>query len=155
MTLARLFAVAILLSSAVAFAQDQLQAKQGPLNFGSLDRPVLAQDAQATPSEPWRIVPSTDHVQAGDNGTGLLHLDDESPKPTQLQSANTTQLPAFDFARDGQLPVDVTCFTIRSYVMARDQKGSDATHLVHYSTCQPTNRYRLRTAQIQEVPAER
>ncbi len=155
MTLARVLALALLLVSAVAFAQDQLQAKQGPLNFGSLDRPLLAQDAKTTPSEPWRIVPKADHFQAADNDKGLLHLDDESPNTTQLQSANTTQLPAFDLARDGQLPVDVTCFTIRSYVMARDQKGSDATHLVRYSTCQPSGRYRLRTAQIQAVPAER
>lgn len=41
---------------------------------------------------------------------------------------------------------DTTCYAIRSYVFARDDKDSDSTHLVRYSTCQPANRYRLRTA---------
>lgn len=35
------------------------------------------------------------------------------------------------------------CYSIRSYVVARDSKDSDATHLVGYSTCRPANRYRV------------
>jgi len=41
---------------------------------------------------------------------------------------------------------DSTCYTIRTYVFSRDDKDSDSTHLVGYSTCQPASRYRLRTA---------
>ena len=40
---------------------------------------------------------------------------------------------------------DSTCYVISSYVVARDQKNSDSTHLVGYSTCQPANRYRLKS----------
>lgn len=37
------------------------------------------------------------------------------------------------------------CYTIRSYVVARDSKDSDSTHFVRSSTCQPASRYRVRT----------
>ena len=44
--------------------------------------------------------------------------------------------------------VGPTCYTIRGYVVARDSKDSDSTHPVGYSTCQPSNRYRVRSADI-------
>ncbi len=50
------------------------------------------------------------------------------------------------FDMDGQLADDTLCYAIRSYVVARDSKGSDSTHPVGYSTCQKASRYRLRTA---------
>lgn len=31
------------------------------------------------------------------------------------------------------------CFKMRTYVMARDSKDSDSTHLVRYTTCTPAN----------------
>ncbi len=46
------------------------------------------------------------------------------------------------------LDTDTTCFAIRSYVVARDSKDSDSTHPAGYSTCQPSNRYRVRSAEI-------
>jgi hypothetical protein len=42
----------------------------------------------------------------------------------------------------------ITCLKLRSYVVARDSKNSDSTHLVSYSTCQPTSRYGLKTTEI-------
>lgn len=53
------------------------------------------------------------------------------------------------------IPGDVMCLKIRSYVMARDSRDSDSTHLVGYSTCQPASRYRLRTTQLQTDPSDR
>ncbi|HEV2470470.1 MAG TPA: hypothetical protein VGS78_14865 [Candidatus Sulfotelmatobacter sp.] len=48
------------------------------------------------------------------------------------------------------------CYSIRSYVVARDSKNSDATHLVGYSTCRPANRYRVwKTAQPNAVQLTR
>jgi hypothetical protein len=46
---------------------------------------------------------------------------------------------------DGPLDGDTTCYTIRSYVVARDSKDSDSTHMTGYSTCQPASRYRVKT----------
>ncbi len=42
---------------------------------------------------------------------------------------------------------DVTCLKIRSYVMKRDTKDSDSTHLVGYSTCQPARKFQVRTVE--------
>lgn len=43
---------------------------------------------------------------------------------------------------------DTVCYFIRSYVVARDNKDSDSTHPVSSSTCQPINRYGLRSADL-------
>lgn len=55
----------------------------------------------------------------------------------------------FMLTPDGQLAVDSTCYTMRSYVVARDNRQSDSTHFVRYSTCQPASKYRLKTAEIE------
>ncbi|HUO14149.1 MAG TPA: hypothetical protein VMX38_04115 [Verrucomicrobiae bacterium] len=39
---------------------------------------------------------------------------------------------------------DTYCLKIRSYVVKRDSKDSDATHLVSYSTCQPAFKFQVR-----------
>jgi hypothetical protein len=43
---------------------------------------------------------------------------------------------------------DKVCFSIRSYVVARDSKDSDATHPVGSSTCQPASRYGVKSADL-------
>jgi hypothetical protein len=48
-----------------------------------------------------------------------------------------------------------TCYSIRSYVVARDSKDSDSTHLAGYSTCQPATRYGLKTTEIRSATADR
>jgi hypothetical protein len=50
---------------------------------------------------------------------------------------------------------DRTCLTMRSYVVARDSKDSDSTHLVSYSTCQPGARYQVRTTEMRLVSPDR
>jgi len=53
-------------------------------------------------------------------------------------------------------PIDDTvCYKIRSYVVARDRKGSDSVHPVGYSTCQPAAKYRLRVTQMTADSAQR
>jgi hypothetical protein len=47
---------------------------------------------------------------------------------------------------------DVYCLMIRSYVVARDSKDSDATHFVRSSTCQLASKYRVKTTQSVEEP---
>jgi hypothetical protein len=47
---------------------------------------------------------------------------------------------------DMPLQGDDICYTIRSYVVARDSKDSDSTHPVKSSTCLPGSRYHLKTA---------
>jgi hypothetical protein len=40
------------------------------------------------------------------------------------------------------------CMKMRTYVMARDEKGSDATHAVKYLTCVPAWKYEVRKADL-------
>jgi len=51
--------------------------------------------------------------------------------------------------------VGPTCYAIRSYVVARDSKDSDSTHPAGYSTCQPSNRYRVKRADLRVVSGDR
>ncbi len=39
---------------------------------------------------------------------------------------------------------DNVCYTMRSYIVARESRDSDSTKLVGYSTCQPSSKYELR-----------
>ncbi len=48
-----------------------------------------------------------------------------------------------------------TCYFIRSYLMARDSKDSDSTHLVGTSTCQPARQYGLKTTEAQPHALQR
>lgn len=52
-------------------------------------------------------------------------------------------------AASKKLLEDATCYVISSYLVARDEKNSDSTHLVGHSTCQPANRYGLKSAEMQ------
>ena len=60
-------------------------------------------------------------------------------KVLDVQQGDNFAIPPYSFA-------DHYCLKMRSYLMARDGKNSDSTHLVGYSTCLPASRYRLRTA---------
>ena len=39
---------------------------------------------------------------------------------------------------------DNVCYTMRSYIVARENRDSDSTKLVGYSTCQPSSKYELK-----------
>jgi hypothetical protein len=53
-----------------------------------------------------------------------------------------------------QVPdTDHVCFTMRTYVVARDRKDSDSTHLVRYSTCTPANSRGVK--RVAQPPVER
>jgi hypothetical protein len=53
------------------------------------------------------------------------------------------------------LDSDVTCYTIRTYVVARDSKDSDSTHPAGYSTCQPSAQYQLKTTVLRSDSPEK
>jgi len=55
---------------------------------------------------------------------------------------------------DGQPLGDTFCLKMRSYKVARDHPGSDATHAVGYSTCQPAARFRTYTVKGVILPEQ-
>jgi hypothetical protein len=161
MTLARLLVV-LFVCSLPAFAQDQPSGQQpleGQPYSGRVLPPVSgSMNASATPAEPWRIMPnrpsefssdSMDRMRVDqyvlDQGKGDFHSgrSKESKTRTLVMGLN------------GPLDTDATCFTIRSYVVARDSKNSDSTHPAGYSTCQPASRYRLKTTVEGQVSLQR
>jgi hypothetical protein len=162
MTLARLLAATLLVCGAPALAQNQqLLASPAP---GNIHRdpgvvtffPCCA--AAATPTEPWRIVP--DHaVDGGKNPLDRLPNYDYKDFHFKDGRAHILRPNAdagmFNSSLESQLNADVTCYSIRSYVVARDAKDSDSTHPTGYSTCLPSDRYHVKSAEIRlESPSE-
>jgi len=151
MPVARLLAVLLLVSSASAFAQ-----KLGDPFIGSTQAAESSKSAEVTPSEPWRIIPNQ---PADGAGRGLLNRlrigQDDEYKVFQFKGDGRSPILSLDADTvsrlEGQLGADTTCYAIRSYVVARDDKDSDSTHPVRSSTCQPASRYRLRNAPAEPV----
>jgi hypothetical protein len=158
MTLARLLTAALVLCSLPAFTQDQRPLKQDELwrpgaglsrcfPAGRYSFPSL--DTTATPSEPWRIGLS----RPADLGFGQNALD-----PKRLDQYRLDRVQGDPRIRHFKLDAsdaDTTCYTIRSYVVARDSKDSDSTHPAGYSTCRPSNRYQVRSAEIRVESSDR
>jgi len=63
--------------------------------------------------------------------------------------------PSRDLSPEASLGDDFSCFTMRSYIMARDDKTSDATHLVRQVKCTPARKFSVKSAVVRVVaPAE-
>ncbi len=93
-----------------------------------------------------------------DQGTSAWNLSPDSTKNFVATNPSLGVLSPNDpmsFASPGQRLDDTVCYTIRSYVVARDSKDSDSVHPVGYSTCQPSNRYRLRTTESKKPSLKR
>lgn len=147
MTPTRLLAAFVLLCSVCVLAQDD-QQKNTPL-AGQTELSAAMQNAGSA-SEPWKIVPDGSST-AGIPQDPLARLEASQPPLYRNQPPASK---AFFFPSPGSrgfhnypdvLADNDTCYAIRSYVVARDSKGSDSTHLVRYSTCQPAKQYQLRT----------
>ena len=127
MRIGRLLLPVLFLGSLPAFTQDQPVKRSNQEQTPAVHNPATTQS-----TEPSRIIPKA-------NGGQSLVLG-INPDITRK---------AIVVSPDGPLVAEMTCYSIRSYVVARDSKKSDSTHPVSYSTCQPANRYRLKTADAQ------
>lgn len=142
MTLARLFLAALLVCSLPAFTQDQqLGAAQNLDNFSAF---VTNRDVAT--AEPWRIMPNRPSDLSSDS-LDRMRLDQYvlDRGKDDFRSGRSKEDKARTLVMGLNGPLDATCFTMRSYVVARDSKDSDSTHPTGYSTCQAASRYRVRT----------
>jgi len=153
MTLTRLLCASLVVCSALAFAQTKTDSLAVSDHIAATNK--LATVAS---SEPWRIIPNQP-VRAISGSDALDRLQVDKYKVSRSKSDTRTLLlgPEADAGMilsglDGQLDADIDCLKIRSYVVARDSKDSDSTHLVRYSTCQPASRYRLKTTELRSSP---
>lgn len=150
----RLSLSALLLCSLSAFAQNQWGERPPHVFFREGDL-----QSAATPSEPWRIVPNQPpNLNSAPDARAEWRIDDFKAFRGRRLGDDAEQLLSKSLetlaAQDG-LERDTTCYTIRSYVVARDSKDSDATHAAGYSTCQPSTRFRLKsTVEQLRIPAK-
>jgi hypothetical protein len=100
--------------------------------------------------------PSTSPAPAASSQTSSQssHADAAKPNPDGadleaevLARAKANLDKGILISQDGQGLGDTFCFTMRTYVVARDNENSDAVHPVSYSTCQTSSRYHLKTTQ--------
>jgi hypothetical protein len=130
----RFLLVALCLCSMAAFAQDH-SLLSGDADRNAQQVPDFRTPPASTQSEPWRILPKSD----SDKDKNLILMTPElGPKGIALTPG-------------GPLAPETMCYSIRSYVVARDHKHSDSVHPVGYTTCVPASRYRLKTADVQIV----
>lgn len=128
MPLSRFLAIALIIFPLTAYGQ----IKQNDTAS------TTQQTATTTAPEPWRILPN------------------DLSKIGSLPSGDSIVLQPNDFiASSGGTLGDSYCLKIRSYVVARDSKDSESTHPVHYSTCQPASRYRVKSIELQAQPQSR
>jgi hypothetical protein len=113
----------------------------------------LASLVSASASEPPQ--PSLDST-APSARPDLLNSDANAIAIDKFRPAN--ERPKFDFRNlsSVHLPEDATkvCYMMRSYIVAREDRDSDSTRLVGYSTCQPSLNYELRTTGSKPDPKE-
>ena len=144
MTSIRLVAAVVLLCCGLAFAQGN-QEKSVP-SSGSA---ALLADSGAT--ENWDVTADlSNKAVPQDPLTRLESLDSnqfptfKKDPPPGLRVFYMPDIGSFVIPPDGG-PDGSICLKIRSYVMRRDSKNSDSTHLAGYSTCQPARKFQLRT----------
>jgi hypothetical protein len=148
MTLIKALAAALLLCSLPSIGQVTTQPNS--------TEDLGAKAAQ--PAEPWRIV-RTDSAPETPFGRILSgHANANAVNKDESFNLHLIPVPAGDKIAlwpEGEYGGDSVCFTIRSYVVARDDKNSDSVHPVGYSTCQPATRYRLKKAVMQAEPSDK
>ena len=157
MPVARLLAIALLASTAIAFAQVQ----SGLLPDRAVNGKDVSTPAGQTQREPWQIIPDL-------TSEPLLPLSPQSHAGSMpghrltheegfrfFMNTPTSQSPLITLLPDGEYTTDSICYAIRSYVVARDDKDSDSTHPVDSSTCQPASHYRVKKAQAESGSSDR
>ena len=158
MTLIRLLLASLLLCSLSAFSQDQ-KIGTALVPGNDISSYVANQDAAVTPSEPWKIIPNRASAQSLDSADRIrvdqFRLDQGQVDLRTGKSKPEAKTRTLALGLDGRLDDDATCYTMRSYVVARDSKDSDSTHLTGYSTCQRATKYRLKTTEQRPVQLER
>lgn len=148
MHLARLLPIALLVCSVPVLTQ--VQPLSGPLAT------LAAQDhsSQVTSPDPWKVVPNLPpDLNSGRDTQDSMRIDQFrilDPSNGSLIALNPNPKTRVLVLPYGQPDGDTTCYAIRSYVVERDSKDSDSTHLAGYSTCQRANRFRMKNAEVRQ-----
>jgi hypothetical protein len=151
MTPSPFLAAVLMMCSAPAFAQTKTDS------LAASDHVAANKLATVASSEPWKIIPNQSLDATSGRNPDSLQVDKYKVSRSKNDTRTFLLGPEADAgmilsALGGELDADIDCLKIRSYVVARDSKDSDSTHLVRYSTCQPASRYRLKTTELRSGP---
>lgn len=141
MPLVRLLAIVSLLCPVWSFAQAALEPPQSS-TFRSTESGIGSDS-----SDPWRILPklSTDDRPVINSQTRFaneyVYLTDRDGSSHIVKRSDLNE---GLISEDSSMMFGAACFSIRSYVVARDSKYSDSTHLVRSSTCVPASKYKMK-----------
>jgi hypothetical protein len=96
---------------------------------------------------------AADDPQSTDSSAPVVSTNPERPAPQDAVSV--TGRMKSELSRKGNGPTenfnDAVCATMRTYIVARERRGSDTTQVVGYARCQPAWKFQLRTAD-QKIP---
>ena len=146
MTSTRLLLVVLTVCCSPAFAQT-------PSDLAT--PPHTGPAAKTLPSDSWKIGSQPADSKSASNPIERMRIDQFRINPKGLPFQQDARADLITLNLDGQPGDDTTCYAIRSYVVARDSKTSDATHPVGYSTCRPASRYHLRTTDLHGTSVNR
>ncbi|HWX91178.1 MAG TPA: hypothetical protein VNY29_00990 [Terriglobales bacterium] len=87
------------------------------------------------------------------------HLDEARPAPGQTDRALVLVQPLMEHGGDLVLREsaenDDLCYSMRTYVMAREDKTSDVTHFVRQVKCTPARKFNYKTTELRlQQPAD-
>jgi len=161
MPLARLFAATLLASCAPLIAQVQkpTDALTDPAFTAAKNQTSLIVSPSSNLPERWNFIPEQ-RADLGSNQDALSRIRVDQYRVEQYKVApgrfglTTSDATLLSDLKE-QPGVDSTCYAIRSYVVARDSKDSDSTHPTGYSTCRPSDRYHVKSAEIRVVTGDR
>ena len=90
--------------------------------------------------------------------SGVIVPDQPRPTPSTTDRAMYARQPLLEHGGDLVFREteenDGLCYSLRTYVMARDDKSSDATHLARKIKCTPARKFGIKSADIHiEEPA--
>jgi hypothetical protein len=146
MRLTHLLAVAALFCAAQIFAQTSKSSDAAILQGSTASSNDSANDlATDSAANQFRIspYPQVDFDEPGDRPDDPIKARSESRK--ELMRILDAERNGPQFTPGSQLPWDVTCLSIRSYRVVRDDPHSDSTHFDGYTTCVPAARFRMFT----------
>lgn len=133
------------LCASTMYAQDHQTNQASSLPVATTTHSSATASTPANP-EPWRIIPTATVASK----PGAQSWDENLSLTPGVLTPRALANPEVANSVSG-----TTCFYIRSYLVARDSKDSDSTHLVGVSTCQPSRQYSLKTTDLHPHPLQR
>lgn len=138
MYIPRLLVLSLLISACAVSAAAQSPSDNIPGSFYSEPPGALPQDALAS----LRLIPTQHPV---DVDIDRLHSPYSKADSVRADEHGWNKVPSH-LDRRAPSHNDVTCLSLRTYRVTRDDPESDATRLLGYSTCQPATKFQVKEA---------